>query len=294
MLPPRLQKGDTIGLAAPCWLATEAWAQPVIAALEQAGYRVKCADHLFADSWTYAASREERIADLNQLIQDDQVRMIFFGGGEGAEDVLDDLDYATAAASPKLWLSYSDGTSILNALHHRTGLITYYGQMPGLMPSRSSYDTQQFEQHLAALGDSHVPGSTWHTLTPGRAEGTLIGGYLGNFLLLARSGEVGTKDGQYILFLEDHERFSCIEAVSARIGQLERAPLMLQVSGLVFGHYSAPVNVHLLERLTRLGERWGIPVAYCDDFGHGANHAILPIGSRAALNTVNRTLIYHW
>ena len=294
MLPPRLQKGDTIGLAAPCWLATEDWACAIRTALEQAGYRVKFADNLFASSWKYAASREERIADLNQLILDDQVRMIFFGGGEGAEDVLDGLDYGAAAAHPKIWLSYSDGTSILNAIHHRTGLITYYGQMPGLMPSLSRYDAQQFALHLTSQALSHVPAAPWHSLLPGQAEGTLLGGYLGNFLLQARSGEVGTKDEQYILFLEDHERFNGIEAVSARIGQLERAPIMQQVAGLIFGHYAAPVNIHLLNRLTRLGECWGIPVAYCDDFGHGQNHAILPIGAHTSLDTINCTMHYHW
>ena len=294
MLPPRLQKGDTIGLAAPCWLATADWARSVSAALEQTGYRVKWADHLCASGWTYAASREERISDLNQLIHDADVRMIFFGGGEGAEDVLDDLDYAAAAASPKIWLSYSDGTSILNAVHQQTGLITYYGQMPGLMPARTTYDTQQFELHLTHLGIAHVPAATWHTICPGRAEGTMIGGYLGNLLLMARSGEVGTPDTPYILFLEDHERFNGIEALSARIGQLERAPIMRQVTGILFGHYSSPVNAHLLERLARLGKRWGIPIAYCDDFGHGAHHAILPIGAHATLDTAAHTLHYHW
>lgn len=294
MLPPRLQKEDTIGLAAPCWLATEDWACAIRTALEQAGYRVKFADNLFASSWKYAASREERIADLNQLVQDDQVRMIFFGGGEGAEDVLDGLDYAAAAACPKIWLSYSDGTSILNAIHRRTGLITYYGQMPGLMPSLSQYDSQQFSMHLTAQALSHVPASPWHPLLPGQAEGTLLGGYLGNFLLQARSGEVGMKDEQYILFLEDHERFNSIEAVSARLGQLERAPIMQQVTGLLFGHYATPVNHLLLERLNHLGESWGIPVAYCDDFGHGKNHAILPIGAHTTLDTNHCTLTYRW
>ena len=122
----------------------------------------------------------------------------------------------------------------------------------------------------------------------------MIGGYLGNFLLMARSGEVGTPDTPYILFLEDHERFNGIEALSARIGQLERAPIMRQVTGVLFGHYSSPVNAHLLERLARLGKRWGIPIAYCDDFGHGAHHAILPIGAHAALDTAAHTLHYHW
>ena len=122
----------------------------------------------------------------------------------------------------------------------------------------------------------------------------MIGGYLGNFLLMARSGEVGVPNTSYVLFLEDHERFNGIEALSARIGQLERAPIMHQVTGVLFGHYSDPVNARLLERLELLGSRWNIPVAYCDDFGHGPHHAILPIGAPAALDTTKHTLHYHW
>ena len=294
MLPPRLYPGDTIGLASPCWLVKEDWARSIAAELEQAGYRVKFADHLFDAGWTYAASREERIADLNQLIHDDEVRMIFFGGGEGAEDVLDGLDYATIEARPKIWLSYSDGTSILNAVHHQTGLIAYYGQMPGVMLGRTPYNAQQFTDHLTACSIQHKPAGPWHTLTPGQAQGTLLGGYLGNFVLMARSGEVGKAGQSYVLFLEDHAKFSTLAAVSARLGELERAPLMRQVKGILFGHYSSSVNPLLLERLTRLGEQWQIPVAYCEDFGHGANHAILPIGAQATLDTTAGTLAYRW
>lgn len=36
----------------------------------------------------------------------------------------------------------------------------------------------------------------------------------------------------------------------------------------------------------------GIPVVYCDDFGHGANHAVLPIGRRAVLDANDLTLCY--
>ena len=69
---------------------------------------------------------------------------------------------------------------------------------------------------------------------------------------------------------------------------------MEHVTGLLFGHYSDPVNEQLLERLRRVGERWGIPVAYCDDFGHGVNHAILPIGVTATLDTEKHMLSYQW
>ena len=99
-------------------------------------------------------------------------------------------------------------------------------------------------------------------------------------------------DRDYVLFIEDHEQFFKIEAESAFIGRFEQCGIMPHVKGLLFGHYSTPVNEQLLERLRRLGERWNIPVAYCDDFGHGENHAILPIGEHAVLDTAAGMLEY--
>lgn len=119
MHPARLKKGDIIGLASPSWLANEEDYKPIITALEHMGFRVKCAKNIFANGWGYAASPEERAADINELIQDENVRMIFFGGGEGADDVIPLLDYEAAKYTPKLFLSYSDGTSILNGLTKR-------------------------------------------------------------------------------------------------------------------------------------------------------------------------------
>lgn len=42
--------------------------------------------------------------------------------------------------------------------------------------------------------------------------------------------------------------------------------------------------------LGRFGDRWGIPVAYCNDYGHGINHAILPIGGKAVFDSESHSL----
>lgn len=295
MLPLRLKKGDTIGLAAPCWRATDSWAAPIIKGLEDMGYRVKLARNLFKSGWGYAASPEERAEDLNELIRDEAVRMIFFGGGEGADDVTDMLDYAAAKADAKLWLSYSDGTSILNCMWANTGIPVLYGQTPGLFPAISNYNRNQFASFTEGLPSGHVSAGPWRCLTSGAASGTLIGGYLANFVYLTAMGRIPLDEGRkYVLFIEDHEKFSGIESVSAHIGRLEQCGILPHTSGLLFGHYSAPVNEYLLERLRRLGEKWQIPVAYSDDFGHGGNRAILPIGVKATLDTERGALKYHW
>ncbi|MBQ2433201.1 MAG: LD-carboxypeptidase [Clostridia bacterium] len=295
LLPPRLVKGDTIGLAAPCWRVDGQWAAPIRDGLEKMGYRVKYARNLFADGWGYAASPEERASDLNELIHDESVKMIFFGGGEGADDVTDLIDYAAIKGNPKLFLSYSDGTSILNSVWANTGVCVLYGQTPGIIPGISDYNLDQFERFTAGFPDGHIANSKWHCLVPGEARGTLIGGYLANVIYLCAMGRIPSEDDKrYVLFVEDHEKFFGIESESAYIGRLEQCGILKRCAGLLFGHYSAPVNGHLLERLCRLGEKWHIPVAYSDDFGHGENRAILPIGAEATLNTQCCTLTYHW
>lgn len=67
---------------------------------------------------------------------------------------------------------------------------------------------------------------------------------------------------------------------------------MEQVTGLLFGHYSDDVSPLLFEVLERFGKKYSIPVACCDDFGHGFNHAIFPIGRGAVLDTKNKTLLF--
>ena len=300
MLPPLLHPGDTIGLASPSWLATEESVAPAVAALEALGYRVRLAPNLFARGWDYAASPEERADSFNALIRDPDVRLVFFGGGEGADDIIPLLDYEAARRDPKLYLSYSDGTSILNPIHAKTGLVTLYGQRPGTMPgivdrNPMAYNLDQFAAFTTALPKEHTAAAPWHALTPGRAEGMLVGGYLANAIFLASNGWMLPPDaGDLVLFLEDHEMFNGIEALSAHIARLELCPLMPRAKGLLFGQYADTPNPQVLERLTRLGEKWGIPVAYCDDFGHGRNNAILPIGVHAALDTEKCTLEYDW
>ena len=67
---------------------------------------------------------------------------------------------------------------------------------------------------------------------------------------------------------------------------------MEHVAGVIVGNYSDHEHPELLARLKRMGERFQIPVVYCDDFGHGHNHAILPIGRRVKLDTEAKTLYY--
>lgn len=289
-----LKPGDIVGIVSPSHVADRAEYQAYVRGLEELGLRVKLGENLYRDTWGYVASARERSADFNAMVRDESVKMVFFGGGQGAVDLLPHIDYQAVRRAPKYFLSYSDGTSILDALYAQTGLVTYYGQTPALYGGVSEYDRAQFAAHFFQGGPAaHAESGPWHTLVPGRCEGCLLGGYLVNFALSLGSPYCPfPRDRRYILFLEESERFHCVPDAGIFLTYIEQHPLMEQVTGLLFGHYADQVSPALFDLLRRFGERRHIPVACCDDFGHGACHAVLPIGREARLDTQAKTLCY--
>lgn len=294
MRPAVLQKGDTIGIVSPSHIAVPDHYRGILFGIEAMGFQVKTGTNLYKDTFGYQASEEERAEDFNAMVSDEKVKMVFFGGGEGSIDLLPLIDYTAVKNNPKIYMSYSDGTSILNAIYHQTGLSTYYGQSPDMFSDLRHYDYRQFESHLLQGNvTDYKPNSPWVSICPGTCEGLLIGGYTLNYALLVNSRYGGFDPSkEYILFLEDHEKFSDIPKVSMYLSHIGQSDLMANVKGLLFGHYSEKIHPELLERLSRFGNQHNIPVAYCDDFGHGKNHAVLPIGARAVLNTNENRLTF--
>jgi muramoyltetrapeptide carboxypeptidase len=222
--------------------------------------------------------------------------MILFSGGESAVEILPLIDYDSICRHPKLFCSYSDGTSILNAIYSRTGLVTYYGMSASNFLDLRHYDYTQFCSHFVEgynIGQQFVSDSQWKTLNGGYCEGTLIGGYTSLFgLMLSNKYFVYDKDEKYLLLLEDHEKFSDVGAVSTYLAFIAQSAFMRNVSGLIFGHYSVNVPETLLRCLERFGIKHNIPVVYTDDFGHGTRHAIFPIGVNAKLDADKYSLIF--
>lgn len=289
-----LKYGDTIGIISPSWVADKNDYEKYAKGIEKLGFQIKFGKNIYKDTYQYTASVKERVDDINEMIHDESVKMIFFGGGYGSVDLIPYIDYKKIKENPKLFLSYSDGTSILNAVYAQTGITTYYGQTPGLYSNLSEYDRKQFISHLVD-GDVHyhVTNSNWHTIKAGCSEGILIGGYLVNFVLTLENRFFPYQmDKNYILFIEESEKFQSVYDVSMFLTCIGQSRLMERVTGLLFGHYSDDISPLLFEILKRFGEKYGIPIAYCDDFGHGVNHAIFPIGREAFLDTENHMLLF--
>ena len=293
MIAPILPKGGTIGICSPSHIAVYEKYQPILYQLRRRGFRVVEADNLYSAADTYLATPQERADDLNQLIHDPSVRLILFGGGEAGNELLPLIDYDYLRAHPKRLCSYRDGTFVLSAVWSRTGITTYYGMSPGAFADLRAYDYDHFTGHLMDNAAVHVANTPWNLLCKGQADGILFGGYLRNIALMLGGDYLPLDPNEkYVLFLEDHEQFGDRAYISAMLTHIEQSGFMDRISGLLFGHYSEKNYSELFARLTRFGEHWGIPVAACDDFGHGHSHAILDIGRRVHLDAERGTLDY--
>jgi len=288
----KLMPGDVIGIICPCHTADKERYARFFSGINKLGFKVKEGKNLYKTTYGYAASEQERADDFNDMILDPEVKMILFGGGNVGNELLPYIDYDAVKKHPKIICSYSNGTTILNTVYAQTGLTVFYGQFPGVFANISKYDSAQFHAHFTD-GSPRMfeKNSEWTCLRNGICEGTLIGGYTTCFAFLLGSKYFSyDKDKDYILFLENYEAFNEPSIISAHLAYIEQHEFMDHVKGLLFGHYSEKVYPELIESLKRFGERNNIPVVICDDFGHGKNHGILPIGAHARLDADAKTL----
>lgn len=292
MKPERLKKGDTIGIIAPCFRLTPESIENSVRNLEEKGFRVKLSKNIFSASHGYAASPGERAEDFNAMIADTEVKMLLFGGGEVSNELLPLIDYEAVKRNSKIICSYSDSTTLLEAIYANTGLVTFYGASLRTFANPTEYNLGCFNDRLTRTDKPDFErNSEWRTISSGTCEGTLIGGYLLNFAMLL-GGEYFSYDRnkKYILFLEDHIKFNIPAAVARYFAHIEQSGFFSQVTGLLWGHYSPDESPEIDRILKRTGDRYGFPVVRCEDYGHGENNAVLPIGIRGVLDADAHTL----
>ncbi len=288
--PPRLRYGDTIGMIAPCILMKPDYVANANRTLASLGFRVKLSEHFYSDRFGYAGNIEERAADFNAMIADDSVKMLLFGGGEVSNELLPYLDYGAIRRHPKLICSFSDSTTLLNAIHYKSGLVTFYGASPRTFDLPTEYNRRAFENCFIRGVTDYTPAQPWRTIRPGVCEGRLAGGYLVNYATLyGLPYYPEAPHERCLLFIEDHETFSTPAAVAKYFANLAHRGAFDRAVGLIFGHYAKRRYPEVDEILRRVGDQFDIPVVRCEDFGHGEHNAILPIGVNARLDADNGT-----
>ncbi len=199
--PPRLNPGDTLGIIAPASAPPDPKnVDRAIAVLEKLGYKIKLAPNVHK-RWGYlAGSDRERADDLMRMFTDKKVSAILcVRGGYGTARLLPLLDYRTIRTNAKIFVGYSDITSLHCAFLTKAGLVSFHGPMLNsefALADLPDFTVQSFLRTLASSyprpakqgaaqgeGQSHniaenYPDKTVQLIRRGVARGHLIGGNL--------------------------------------------------------------------------------------------------------------------
>ena len=293
MIPSKLKKGDTIGVIAPSNYIEKddlEYINASIALMEASGFKVKFGKYVFEDTLGYGTSPEKRAADINWAFKDDEVKAIMcVKGGEDSNTTLDYIDYEMIKKHPKIICGFSDNTSILNAIHEKTGLVTYHGPtFKSLTSWETGYAYKQFIKTFAENTESLImgePEDEYTTIQAGQATGELVGGNLSLFTKLV-CGKYAVNLQDKILFLEELGFEAAPEMVNSNIYYLKQNGVFDKIAGLWIGNYEHPSKISLEKIvMNAIGDEYKFPIIKSDNFGHIDKKIIIPIGTKAEINT---------
>jgi muramoyltetrapeptide carboxypeptidase len=292
--PRALRPGDKVGIVAPASNVNRDVLEAGCDGLRRAGYEPFYFESILERDLYFAGSAERRARELEEMFTRDDLRAIVCArGGYGSNYLLPALDAKTIdlekiAKHPKIFVGYSDLTTLLTWFSDAAGFVTFHGPMVAKdFAVADGVDLASWQNAVSGAAEWEIgEGSGAKPLVAGEAEGILYGGCL-SILVAALGTPYDIQTAGTILFLED---------LAAKPYQIDRMLMQLKlagklqgVRGIVFGEMldcrQGPTQDYTLEEVVlRIVGDLGIPVAFGLRSGHVSRaNTTLPIGVKARL-----------
>jgi len=298
--PPRLRPGDRIGVVAPSGPVLRKYVVAGMRVLEEAGYRVRLARHLYDRRGHLAGTDEARADDLNRMLRDPDIRCVLMArGGYGAMRIAKQVDWRAMRRDPKIFAGYSDATFLHLGFQARSGVRTLHGpNLHGLGFGRRG----EIVRWLSWLS-TPLPGSAIREIAAplrigkGRApvSGRVIGGNLALVHHAACTPFLPSLRGSILFFEEVNEPPYKIDAMLTHIAL---AGSWRGVRGVALGSFvnCIPKPKHRELRLREVLRDHigglGVPALGGIRAGHGRRNLPLPLGARATLDSRRGRLVF--
>jgi len=300
IIPPYLKPGDTIAVVCPAGHMPMSRMRTCLRVLEREwGFRVRRGRTLGAGSGYFSGTDAERLADLQAMLDDDDVAAVLCArGGYGVGRIVDDIDFRRFVDRPKWVVGFSDITVLHLHLRACYGVATLHAPMAGAFNAggwRGPYVGSIFR---ALTGERTGYRSPAHPFDrPGTAEGTLIGGNLALLAHLVGTPSFPDLEG-CILFLEDvGEQLYNIDRM---MRQLLRSGKLDRLAGLLVGGFTdcrdteRPFGQDAYQIVREVVAPFGYPVGYGFPVSHGRENVALKAGCRHRLTVGEGTLLAEW
>ena len=283
--PPYLQKGDTVAILATARKHIVKSMQPTIDLLESWGLHVVIGKSIGLEENQLAGSDEQRAADLQEQLNNPNIKAIWCArGGYGTVRVVDLIDFTAFKKSPKWLVGFSDVTVLHNHLN-TMGYKSIHGIMPISLAKASkeaieSLRLSLFGQPLQYAIDPHPMNRL------GKATGEVVGGNLS--ILYSVLGSPSAIDCiDKILYIEDLDEY--LYHIDRMMMNLKRNGCLESLKGIIVGSMTdmkdndIPWGKNALEIVQDVTKQYNIPVIFNFPAGHIHDNRALILGNNVTI-----------
>jgi muramoyltetrapeptide carboxypeptidase len=235
--PRAVRPGDRVAVVSPASPFERDELERGLAELRRLGYEPVYEESIFETGLFTSGSAETRAAAFMRAWSDPAVAaLIAVRGGYGSVQLLPVFNSWAPQRNPKLFIGYSDNTSLLSWLTCQCGVTALHGPMleRRLAHGEEGYDSRSFLGLMQGHGEGlDLRPEGLEVVRPGEAVGLLFGGTITQLV-----GSLGTPfafdppEGS-ILFLEDvNERPYRIDRM---LTQLRQGGILQRARALIFG-----------------------------------------------------------
>jgi len=292
--PPLLKPGDRVSIVAPAKVIDPERLSEGIKIIANWGFEIQLGKHIYNRDNLFAGTDSERLQDLQEAMDDPEVRAIFCArGGYGTSRIIDKLNLQHFKSNPKWVCGFSDITA-LNGLISNHGVMSVHTIMPAMLKKDSRVSLDSLNKFLLTGSDEiHFPAHSDNRI--GEVDGEIIGGNLS--MLCSCIGTFSEMDfADRILFIEEVDEY--LYKLDRMINQLLRMGKLSKLRGLVIGwmtnmkngQINFGKNAHKI--ISEAVEEFKYPLCFGAPIGHEEPNLAIPIGKTVHLKVSDKgTLI---
>ena len=290
IMPPYLKAGDTIGICCPAGFITAEEIQPALQKLREWSFNVKVGDTIGKKDFTYGGTDEQRLNDLQQMLDDKTIKAILFArGGYGGVRIIDSVDFKRFKKDPKWIIGFSDATVFHSHINENYRIATIHSKMCNSFPDDWNKAEPVQKESIESINLCLKGEKMKYLFAPNEKNRTglvtaeLVGGNLKTLESLAGSdSDIHTKEK--ILFVEDTGEY--LYSIDRMFWNLKRSGKLLKLRGLIVGgfkikaddageEFGKSVEDIVLEKVSE----YNYPVCFDFPVGHQKNNFALKCGA---------------
>jgi muramoyltetrapeptide carboxypeptidase len=286
--PAYLHKGDKIAIVSPARKITRSEIEPAIRLFTSWGLEVVEGDNIYASFSQFAGSDEQRLADMQQMLDDDSIRAIVCArGGYGTVRIIDRLDFSRFVQEPKWIVGFSDVTVLHSHIHRHFNIETLHAIMPVNFRDKCESNPSLNSLKKAFFGKEisyKYPAEPY--FRKGSCKGPLVGGNLSILYSLTNTSSDINTNGK-ILFIEDLDEY--LYHIDRMMMNLRRSGKLDGLAGLIVGAMTkmhdndVPFDKTANEIIAEAVEDYPYPVCYNFPAGHIDDNRALILGREVEL-----------